>query len=306
MNTYILMWNPAISSFTMDRMDDYIEMGDEAYDMNWSVYEYQDSHLLDRYFMVRVGSGNTGIMMSGYFSSDPYRDEDWAGRSRTVYYMDIIPDHVMHPERTKILPTATLQQAIPDIDWTGGHSGRLLRPDQAERLEALWQQFLADNCDLDEEDEYGEEGLMAAHPKHEPISVERAIKIVATAFEGKLGLDGRPAMFHSLAIGMMGQTREEQICGLLHDLVQDTSWTFRDLLWRGTDHDIIRALQLLTHEEGTDYFDYVRRIAASGNPLAIAVKKNDLQHNLTRSHAAGHTEQVQKHEQALQILNGVD
>ena len=63
-------------------MNDYIEMDYDAYDMNWSVYEYQNAHLLDRYFMVRVGSGNTGVVMCGYFPSEPYCAEDRAGRGR--------------------------------------------------------------------------------------------------------------------------------------------------------------------------------------------------------------------------------
>ena len=45
---------------------------------------------------------------------------------------------------------------------------------------------------------------------------------------------------------------------------------------------MLAALQLLTHAKTEDYFDYVRRIAASGNTTAIRVKMNDLRHNLER------------------------
>ncbi len=67
------------------------------------------------------------------------------------------------------------------------------------------------------------------------------------------------------------------------------------------------GLRLLTHEEGTDYLDYVRRIANSGNHLAIAVKLNDLQHNLKRGREKGYKRLVEKHEAALkEILSSTD
>jgi len=71
MKTYILFWNPAISSYKLEdfqrEIDDY-----ENADMNWGVWEYEKACAGDRFFMVRCGSGKTGICMSGYFSSDPW------------------------------------------------------------------------------------------------------------------------------------------------------------------------------------------------------------------------------------------
>lgn len=46
--------------------------------------------------------------------------------------------------------------------------------------------------------------------------------------------------------------------------------------------EIVDTLCLLTHYESEPYLDYVRRIAESGNRIAIAVKLNDLHHNLER------------------------
>lgn len=113
------------------------------YDLNWNVWDHDKAHRGDRFFMVRVGEGKTGIVMSGHFASEPYRDEDWSGRGRTTYYMDLDIDHIFHPERTPILTTAQLVEAIPDFRWTGGASGQMLAADQAATLEKLWGEFLA-------------------------------------------------------------------------------------------------------------------------------------------------------------------
>ena len=144
MNTIILFWNPAISSFTLDDMQLMIE-GNAHYHMNWSVYEHRKAHYGDRFYMVRCGEGKTGLCMSGFFISEPYLGEDWAGRGRDVHYMDMNVDTAIHPEYMPILPTAHLQSAIPSFDWSGGHSGRLLPNADAEILEHLWKNFLDQN-----------------------------------------------------------------------------------------------------------------------------------------------------------------
>ncbi|MBR1544121.1 MAG: hypothetical protein IJ626_04425, partial [Muribaculaceae bacterium] len=88
--TYVLMWNPAISSITLDAHNENIpEIMTEYF--NWSVYEYQEAKKGDRFVMVRCGTGKTGLVMSGIFDSNPYQSGDWSGRGRTVYYMDLEP-----------------------------------------------------------------------------------------------------------------------------------------------------------------------------------------------------------------------
>lgn len=294
MNTFILMWNPAISSYKMEYLES--EMEDFPYsDYNWSVWEHEKAHEGDRFFLVRVGEGNTGVVMSGYFSSDPYEGEDWSGKGRKTFYMDMAPDHIFHPEKTDILTTEQLTAAIPDFDWTGGHSGRMLTEEQAERLETLWEKFLAGVDDsVYEDDEIA--------CRMEPISIERAIQLALDAHWGQKDLDGKPEILHPLAVGLKGSNREEMIAGFLHDVVEDTDYTFNTLLMKGVDRSIVDALRLLTHEEGTDYYDYVQRIIDSGNKTAIHVKQADLQHNLARGRANGHLKQVAKHEKAWEMI----
>lgn len=119
------------------------------------------------------------------------------------------------------------------------------------------------------------------------------------AHRGQKDLDGNPVILHPLTVGLMGKTPDEQCVGFLHDVVEDTDYTFDDLLRSGVSPHIVNALRLLTHKEGTDYLDYVRNIVNSGNQLAIAVKLNDLNHNLERGRRMGYTRLVEKHEAAL-------
>ena len=140
MNTIILFWNPAISSYTIERLRE--DLSNYAHVSNWSVWEHDKAHKGDRFFMVRCGEGKTGICMSGRFYSEPYRDEDWSGKGREVYYMDLMADTVIDPDLLPILTTEVLSENIPSFEWSGGHSGRLLSAEESEKLEQLWAEFL--------------------------------------------------------------------------------------------------------------------------------------------------------------------
>lgn len=141
--TFILMWNPAISSITIHNHIDSIPLIDEC-DFNWSVYEWEKAHEGDRFYMVRVGDGNTGIVMSGVFVSDPYTDRDWnrLRKRHQIYYMDMLPNSIVNPETMPIITTAQLQEAIPDFEWSKGHSGTLLTDAQARKLEEIFAKYL--------------------------------------------------------------------------------------------------------------------------------------------------------------------
>ena len=145
-NTFILMWNPAISSMSMERHNESIESMSSRY-YNWSVWEYEKAKCGDRFFMVRVGEGNTGVVMSGVFDSHPYEAADWSGKGRRTFYMDMIPNVILNPEKAPMISTKELQEAIPSFDWSGGHSGRLLTEEEARKMEVLWQQFIEKHKD---------------------------------------------------------------------------------------------------------------------------------------------------------------
>ena len=134
------------------------------------------------------------------------------------------------------------------------------------------------------------------------ITIEDALRIAVDAHNGQKDLDGNPVILHPIAVGLAGNNREEIIGGFLHDVVEDTEFTFNDLLARGVDKTIVETLQLLTHTKDISYDEYVQRIATSGNSIAIHIKYNDLKHNLKRGRAGGHWKIVAKHEKALAII----
>lgn len=140
-NTVILMWNPAISSVKMEDHNASIpDLFTEEF--NWSVWEHDKARCGDRFFLVRCGDGRTGIVMSGVFDSQPYQSRDWSGKNRKTYYMEMEPNVILNPEVAPMITMAELEQAMPDFQWSGGHSGRILQPQYAKKLEEMWEEFL--------------------------------------------------------------------------------------------------------------------------------------------------------------------
>lgn len=77
----------------------------------------------------------------------------------------------------------------------------------------------------------------------------------------------------------MGQNDNERIVGVLHDVIEDTHWTFEDLEKEGFSKEIIDALKCITKTSDVeDYEEFINRVKI--NPLAIKVKLNDLRDNM--------------------------
>ena len=110
-------------------------------------------------------------------------------------------------------------------------------------------------------------------------TLERAIQIATEAHKGQLDKAGRDYIGHPLRVMEMGKTEDEKIVGVLHDVIEDTDWTFEMLEAEGFSREVIEALKCVTKlSENENYDDFIERVKK--NPLAVAVKINDLTDNM--------------------------
>ncbi len=110
-------------------------------------------------------------------------------------------------------------------------------------------------------------------------TLQRAIEIATEAHKGQFDKAGKEYIGHPLRVMEMGKSEEEKIVGVLHDLVEDTHWTFEMLEAEGFSQEIIAALKFVTKvSENENYDDFIERVKK--NPLAVAVKINDLTDNM--------------------------
>ena len=113
-----------------------------------------------------------------------------------------------------------------------------------------------------------------------------------------------PYIFHPLILAEQMDTEETTIVALLHDVVEDTHVTLEDLRSMGFGQTVLEAINLMTHEKGVPYMEYVAAIKK--NPIARQVKIADLRHNstLSRLDSVGQKdlERVAKYKKALDFL----
>ena len=88
-----------------------------------------------------------------------------------------------------------------------------------------------------------------------------------------------PYIVHVMNVMHAGRTEAEKIVGVLHDVVEDTDWTFEALLKEGFPTEVVDALRCVTKiSDDEPYDEFIERVKT--NPLAVAVKINDLTDNM--------------------------
>ena len=137
------------------------------------------------------------------------------------------------------------------------------------------------------------------------MNLERAIQIAVEAHAGATDRGGKAYILHPISVMMRCETDEEKIVAILHDVVEDTDWTFDALRQEGFSETIIEALKTVTkHSEDEDYDEFIQR--SLKNEIGRKVKIADLRENLDVTRIGELTEKdierINKYKRALKVL----
>lgn len=126
--------------------------------------------------------------------------------------------------------------------------------------------------------------------------IDRAYQMAFRAHSGQFRRDGvTPYIRHPEDVAKrVGDDPIAIAAAWLHDVLEDTPFTLRDLLERGFPIEVITVVQLLTHEEGVGYGEYIRNIGS--HPIARKVKIADILSNLNDKPT---DKQIEKYARAL-------
>ena len=232
MKTFILKWDPEGSAYSLvDFQKDFPNLEYGAF--RWVVEEPDGIRSGDNFYMVKTGRGRCGIVMKGFFTSEPYPKKK--GSSSCV--VDLRPTCMIHPDNPKgILSLDALKSAIPDFPWEDGVSGRLLSRSQAEIVNRMWEQFIKgyDNCDFD--------GILADRNRRPPAGIDDAVGLAADVLYDREDRNGEPLILKSLRSGLNGSTIEEKIRGFLLEVIADREWSAGALRERGFSEAVVEGL----------------------------------------------------------------
>ena len=118
--------------------------------------------------------------------------------------------------------------------------------------------------------------------------LDNAIKIAHLIHKTETDKLGKPYILHPLQVmnSPLLKTDEEKAVGVLHDTVESNPNAIILLRVMRIPEVVIEAVQLLTRDLNDTYSEYINKIAASGNIIAIKVKLADLEHNTSEKRMA--------------------
>jgi len=135
--------------------------------------------------------------------------------------------------------------------------------------------------------------------------LERVIALAALAHSGQYDKAGMPYILHPLAVMLKMRTYDEKVVAVLHDIVEDTHVTADTLKKLGLKEKVIFAVVAITRKKDETWKFYLNRVKR--NPLARAVKIQDLLHNADLSRLEGPGEadiqRAAKYRKATEFLN---
>lgn len=137
------------------------------------------------------------------------------------------------------------------------------------------------------------------------MNLERAIQIAVEAHAGVKDRGGKAYILHPLSVMMRVETDAEKMVAVLHDVIEDTGWTFDNLREEGFSEEIIEALGSVTKtSDEEDYDQFVLR--AQKNEIGRKVKIADIKENLDVTRLGHLTEKdtarINKYKNALRLL----
>lgn len=119
-------------------------------------------------------------------------------------------------------------------------------------------------------------------------TLERAIEIAAKAHAGQTDKGGEPYILHPLRVMLRVSNNLERMAAVLHDVVEDSDITLKNLVQEGFPVEVIEAIAALTKLPGETRLQAAER--AARNPIARAVKLADNAENMDISRIPNPTE----------------
>ena len=117
-----------------------------------------------------------------------------------------------------------------------------------------------------------------------------AIALAAEKHKNQTDKAGMPYILHTLKVMHYLKTDDQElmIIAVLHDIVEDTDITFKDLQNMGFSTRVIDGIRRMTKMPGQTLEEYMEAI--SGSMDSIRVKLCDLRHNMDPRRLKGVTE----------------
>lgn len=110
------------------------------------------------------------------------------------------------------------------------------------------------------------------------ILLSKAIIIATNAHKGQVDKAGQPYILHPLRVMNKVKRIQCKIVAILHDVIEDSEVTLRNLIEEGFSIEVITAVDHVTRRKLESYTEFIERVAL--NRMACEIKLADLEDNM--------------------------
>ena len=108
--------------------------------------------------------------------------------------------------------------------------------------------------------------------------LQTALEVALQVHKGQVDKAGQEYILHPIRVMLQMNTEFLKTIAVLHDVLEDSSWTENDLINAGISKEAVEQIKILTRLKHESYSTYLQRIA--GSHAAMRVKLADLKDNM--------------------------
>ncbi len=98
--------------------------------------------------------------------------------------------------------------------------------------------------------------------------LEKAVALAVKAHAGQRDKSGEPYVFHPLRMMLRCQSFEEKLVSVLHDVIEDSDYTIKELRKEGCPEDVLIAIEHLSRKNDESYDEFIDRALTPLRPVS--------------------------------------
>lgn len=108
-------------------------------------------------------------------------------------------------------------------------------------------------------------------------TLDDAIWLAINAHRGQVDKSGQPFILHPMRVMCKMDNDHDRMVAVLHDVIEDTDWTYNGLMQAGYPKTVVYAVEAMTRHKSESYPEYITRVIR--NPHARHIKMRDIEDN---------------------------
>ena len=266
MKTFIIEWNPQESSFGLEDFSHAISSM-EFGDLPWMFRRRCGIRSGDNFYLVKVGDGLEGIVMKGFFRTQP---EAYSGDADGGFRTLLRPTFMVDVRRNEnLIRKEMLDDSLPDLPWS--EECFKLDPSQTTVLSGIWEEYFSR---LPKEAFIG--GAMGRRERPEAI-LDDAVLIAAETLYEKRDRDGEPAILHAIELSFLWKKENNRIASLLFYASRFSDLDAGYVREKGFSEGVADIVCALLCKPGASMKEYVNSIILSDCLMASRIIIRDME-----------------------------